>query len=86
MLVPLKIVFNVLRFNPALNQNRYLADLRRGSNSLNSDSVKLLFYNAFYFIRISIFKGTVSVISSDRLFALPYLQDYPSQLCLIGVN
>ena len=75
-LVPLKIVFNVLRFNLALNQSRYLADLRRGSNSLNSDSVKLSFYNAFYFIRMSIFKGTVSVISSDRLFALPYLQDY----------
>ena len=38
-LVPLKIVFNVSRFKPALNWNLFLADLRRGSNSLNSDSV-----------------------------------------------
>ena len=36
-LVPLKIVFNVLRLKPALNWNRLLADLRRGSNSLNSE-------------------------------------------------
>ena len=37
--VPRKIVFNVSRFKPALNLNRILADLKRGSNSLNSDSV-----------------------------------------------
>ena len=43
-LVPLKIVFNVLRFKPVLNWNRFLADLRRGSKSLNSDSVST--YNA----------------------------------------
>ena len=36
-----KSVFNVSRFKPALNWNRFLADLRRGSNSLNSDSVSL---------------------------------------------
>ena len=36
--VPLKIVFNVLWFKPALNWNRFLADLRRSSNSLNLDS------------------------------------------------
>ena len=36
-LVPLKIVSN-LRFNPDLNLNRVLADLSRGSNSLNSAS------------------------------------------------
>ena len=36
-----KIVFNVSRFKPALSWNRFLADLRRGSNSLNSDSVSL---------------------------------------------
>ena len=37
--VPLKIVFNVSRFKPALNWKRFLADLRRGSNSLNSGAV-----------------------------------------------
>ena len=35
-MVPLKIVSNVSRFKPALNLNRVLADLNRGSNSLNS--------------------------------------------------
>ena len=40
-LVPLKIVSNVSRFKPALNLNRVLADLNRGSNSLNSISGKL---------------------------------------------
>jgi len=39
-LVPLKIVSNVSRFKPALNLNRVLADLNRGSNSLNSISDK----------------------------------------------
>ena len=34
-MVPLKIVFNVSRCK--LNWNRFLADLRRSSNSLNSD-------------------------------------------------
>ena len=33
----LKILFNISKFKPALNWNRFLADLRRGSNSLNSD-------------------------------------------------
>ena len=37
-LVPLKIVLNVSKFKPALNWNRFLSDLRRGSNLLNSDS------------------------------------------------
>ena len=37
-LVPLKIVSNVSRFKPALNLNRVLADLNRGSNPLNSIS------------------------------------------------
>ena len=37
-MVPLKIVSNVSRFKPALNLNRVLADLNRGSNSLNSIS------------------------------------------------
>jgi len=37
-MVPLKIVSNLLRFKPALNLNRVLADLSRGSNSLNSVS------------------------------------------------
>jgi len=36
--LPLKIVLNVSRFKPALNLNRVLADLNRGSNSLNSIS------------------------------------------------
>ena len=37
--VSLKIVFNVSIFKPAFNLYRFLADLRRGSNSFNSDSV-----------------------------------------------
>ena len=36
--VPLKIAFNVSSFKPALNYNLFLGDLRRGLNSLNSDS------------------------------------------------
>ena len=41
-MVPLKIVLNVSRFKPALNLNRVLADLNRGSNSLNSISDQLI--------------------------------------------
>ena len=37
-LVLLKIVFNDLRFKPALNLNWFLADLRHGSNSLNLET------------------------------------------------
>jgi len=45
-LVPLKIVSNVLKFKPAFNLNRVLADLSRGSNSLNSasDDVNLCYF------------------------------------------
>ena len=43
-LVLLKIVLNFSRFKPALNWNRFLTDLSRGSNSLNSDTVKLSFF------------------------------------------
>ena len=42
MVVPLKIVFNFSRFKPLLNWNRFLTDLSRGSNSLNSDIGLLL--------------------------------------------
>ena len=35
---PLKIVFNFSRFKPAPNWNRFLADLSRVLNSLNSDT------------------------------------------------
>ena len=34
----LEIISNVSRFKPAINLNRVLADLNRGSNSLNSIS------------------------------------------------
>ena len=53
-MVPLQIVSNVSRFKLALNLNRVLADLSRGSNSLNSASllwkalsaiVQYLYYN-----------------------------------------
>ena len=38
-LVTFIIVFNVSRFKPALNRNRFLGGLRRGVlNSLNSDT------------------------------------------------
>ena len=36
-LVSLKIVLTFSRFKPTHNLNRFLADLRRGLNSLNSD-------------------------------------------------
>ena len=39
-MVQLKIVFNVSRFKQTLNCNRFLVVLRRGSNSLNSDTVE----------------------------------------------
>ena len=42
-LVPLKIISNVSRFKPALNLNRILADLNRGSNSLDSISENINF-------------------------------------------
>jgi len=35
-LVPLKIVFNFSRLKPVLNWSRFLVDLWRGLNSLNS--------------------------------------------------
>ena len=38
-----KIVLNFSRFKPALNWNRFLADLSRGSNSLNSDTGDVTF-------------------------------------------
>ena len=46
-LVPLEIVFNVSRFKPALNWNRFLVDLRlrRGLNLLNWDSVSYYLSN-----------------------------------------
>ena len=37
-MVPLRIVLNFSRFKPALNWNRFLGDLRRGIDSLNSDT------------------------------------------------
>ena len=40
---------NVSRFKPALNLNRVLADLNRGSNSLNSISEKIV--NPFLYTR-----------------------------------
>ena len=40
-LIPLKTVFNVPKFKPALNWNLFWADLRRGSNSLNLDTENL---------------------------------------------
>ena len=54
-MVPLKIVSNVSRFKPALNLNRVLADLNRGSNSLNSISgfliMQILNVNIIIFLR-----------------------------------
>ena len=57
-MVTLKIVSNVSRFKPAHNLNRVLADLNRGSNSLNSISglqdvwtKKSLWQKRNYFVR-----------------------------------
>ena len=41
-LVSLKIVIHFSRFKPALSLNRFLVDLRRGLNSLNSNTVHFL--------------------------------------------
>ena len=60
MVVPLKIVSNVSRSKPALNLKRGLADLNRGSNSLNSisDRKPLVFQT--------------SIILSDRILSVKY--------------
>ena len=74
--VPLKIVFIVSRFRPAPNWNRFLADLRRGLNSLNSDSggsiilvsiksklVKYyILYLSYFTLRKSVFLSTIQQI------------------------
>ena len=60
MVGSLKIVSNVSRFKPALNLNRVLADLNRGSNSLNSISGStppvLLAAIRGYFLVVEVFK------------------------------
>ena len=38
----IKNVFNLLSFKQSLNWNRFLADLRRGSSSLNSDTEEMI--------------------------------------------
>ena len=53
-LVSLKIVSNVSRFMPALNLNRGLADLNRGSNSLNSNSSQIVLVIIFLCILFNI--------------------------------
>ena len=59
---PLKIVSNVSRFKPALNLNRVLADLNRGSNSLNSISDLIIFRKLnFYILKLYFFLGKPSV-------------------------
>jgi len=45
-----KIVFNVSRFKPAPKRNRFLADLRHGSNSVNSDSGLRYLYPGLRFV------------------------------------
>ena len=66
-MVPLKIVSNVSRFKPELNLNRVLADLSRGSNSLNSASgyqncVQCTFDMALDFLRTKLeLKGHLSI-------------------------
>ena len=83
-MVPLKIVSNVSRFKPALNLNRVLADLNRGSNSLNSiseiihirvthnneskDCLQAKVNNALNVKIEFVINGTWSVISRDPSF------------------
>jgi len=57
-LVPLKIVSNVSRLKPALNLNRVLADLNRGSNYLNSISGQ---HKAGYMCKYEINKTTLAL-------------------------
>ena len=73
-LVPLKIVSNVARFKPALNLNRILADLNRGSNSLNSNSGYLtalanffLFSDVLTRVQYGILKMK-NLVSSKKIF------------------
>ena len=61
----------VSRFKPALNQNRVLADLRRDSNLLNSDTV-LMKSNATFNLQyenhlIARFKKTKLEIDPNRI-------------------
>ena len=84
-MVPLKIVSNVSRFKPALNLIRVLADLNRGSNSLNSISESLIssnspcididvhnFENWLYLIVVSLYKWIVRInkVTPARNFLL----------------
>ena len=64
-MVPLKIVSNVSRFKPAFNLNRVLADLNRGSNSLNSISDSTTFL--FYFLNRNLKKKINSVNVSQKV-------------------
>ena len=49
--VPLKIVLNVSRFKLLLNLNQFLADLRRGSNSVISDLVFTLHSSSCRYVK-----------------------------------
>ena len=87
-MVPLKIVSNVSRFKPALNLNRVLADLNRGSNSLNSatgypkiPSAKSLH---FWFTAWSSLFDIPAFYGSIQIFLLISSQNFDISWLLIG--
>ena len=86
-LVPLKIVFNFSRFKPALNLNRFFADLSHGSNSLNLDTGN---FNFVTFSRLSVglsgFLQTFCRVSVEFLqtfcrLLLDFLWDFLQSFC-----
>jgi len=81
-LVPLKIVSKVSRFKPALNLNRVLADLNRGSNSLNSILGYLKFCNIFAYFK---WHGHGLVKKGTFFSFLGYLFSYMDLLGLVFI-
>ena len=77
-LVPLKTVFNVSRFKPALICKRFLADLRHGSNSENSDSSYIYYISNFS----SAFLGTYFFFVFSILKMYSFVTK--GKLCIFG--
>ena len=72
----LKIVSNLSKFKPALDWNRFLGELRRGLNSLNSDTVLFFFYFTIYCILWSISKKNDDLCNVAELDHLEILNVY----------
>ena len=70
-------MLNLSRFKPALNLNRFLVDLRRGLNSLNSDTGNLYIFKVssrLYSLIITIDQGVFEPILEFPVFTVLSLQ------------